>query len=66
MLFLYLVLLLDKTIEGINSIMPIVSYRNKHIYGNRLFNYNTIPNMAEIRFGVNKLIVKYDSIIKVQ
>ena len=29
MLFLYLVLSLDKTIEGINSILPIVSYRNK-------------------------------------
>ena len=28
MLFLYLVLSLDKTIEGINSILPIVSYRN--------------------------------------
>ena len=30
MLFLYLVLSLDKTIEGINSIMPIVSYRNSY------------------------------------
>ena len=29
MSFLQLVLLLDKTIEGINSILPIVSYRNK-------------------------------------
>ena len=29
MSFLYLVLSLDKTIEGINSILPIVSYRNK-------------------------------------
>ena len=38
----------------------------EHIYGNRPFNYNTIPNMAEIRFGVNKLIVKCDFIIKVQ
>ena len=28
MIFLYLVLSLDKTIEGINSILPIVSYRN--------------------------------------
>ena len=28
MSFLQLVLLLDKTIEGINSILPIVSYRN--------------------------------------
>ena len=32
MSFLQLVLLLDKTIEGINSILPIVSYRNmKHV-----------------------------------
>ena len=30
MIFLYLVLSLDKTIEGINSILPIVSYRNMH------------------------------------
>ena len=29
MIFLYLVLSLDKTIGGINSILPIVSYRNK-------------------------------------
>ena len=29
MSFLYLVLSLDKTIEGINSILPIVSYRNR-------------------------------------
>ena len=29
MIFLQLVLSLDKTIEGINSILPIVSYRNK-------------------------------------
>ena len=29
MSFLQLVLLLDKTIEGINSILPIVSYRNR-------------------------------------
>ena len=31
MLFLYLVLSLDKTIEGINSILPIVSYRNSKV-----------------------------------
>ena len=30
MSFLQLVLLLDKTIEGINSILPIVSYRNNN------------------------------------
>ena len=30
MSFLQLVLLLDKTIEGINSILPIVSYRNRN------------------------------------
>ena len=29
MIFLYLVLSLDKTIGGINSILPIVSYRNR-------------------------------------
>ena len=28
MIFLQLVLSLDKTIEGVNSILPIVSYRN--------------------------------------
>ena len=31
MSFLQLVLLLDKTIEGINSILPIVSYRNRGV-----------------------------------
>ena len=31
MIFLYLVLSLDKTIGGINSILPIVSYRNTYI-----------------------------------
>ena len=35
MSFLQLVLLLDKTIEGINSILPIVSYRN-NIFIDRL------------------------------
>ena len=31
MIFLQLVLSLDKTIEGINSILPIVSYRNREL-----------------------------------
>ena len=38
MSFLQLVLLLDKTIEGINSILPIVSYRNRYHQSNGLTN----------------------------
>ena len=43
MSFLYLVLSLDKTIEGINSILPIVSYRN--------------ISLSEIRMSVHEMLL---------
>ena len=46
MSFLQLVLLLDKTIEGINSILPIVSYRNTKLPLQNYGEYDSFCNFS--------------------
>ena len=58
MSFLQLVLLLDKTIEGINSILPIVSYRNKNQIHQMLIMLTNIQMINTLKTVPETLLVQ--------